>query len=93
MKTKIPPEFVAAYCRKEMTIYDISEEIDKSPSTVYNALVNEGVDTTSHRRRKQDRNERVVAARKNETLERVGAKFGITKERVRQIVAKARKEG
>lgn len=88
MRTKIPAEFIAAYKQHEMTIYDISERIGKSPSTVYHALAEDGVDTGAHRRRKKHRNEELVGAYQtgNGTLEEVGSLFGISKERVRQII-------
>ena len=88
MKTRIPSEYVDAYKRHEITIYDISELVGKSPSTVYHALQDENVDTTSHRKRKEERNKKLIGAYASgeRTLEEVGGQFGITKQRAQQII-------
>ena len=89
MRTQIPSKYVAAYQRREMTVYDISELIGKSPSTVYNALFLGGVDTGTHRKRLENRNKKVVDAYQANkgTLEEIGKMFGgISKQRVKQII-------
>lgn len=90
MKTIIPLELVKAYKARQITIYEIGEKIGRSPSTVFHALQDQGVDTTRHRNRLEERNRQVVAAyRQHRNLETVRKAFGLTKQRVYQIVERS----
>jgi hypothetical protein len=92
-KTEIPPELVEAYQRREVTLYEIAQRVEKAPSTVYNALKGK-VDTSAYRQRFRERNQKILQIYEEGklSLEEIGKKceewFGkkITKQRVKQII-------
>ncbi len=94
-KTKIPADILQAYERHEITLQEVSKLVGKSVSTVYNALKEAGVDTSFHRHKNQERNNKIAEAYKTGkiTLAEVGKSFeGLTKQRIQQIIKKEKRK-
>lgn len=84
---KLSLELKDAYVQGRITVYQIADQLGCSPSSAYNALVKDGIDTSKYRHRLSKRNKEIVEAyKKYPNIIVVGKKFRISKQRVHQIL-------